>query len=279
MKNSIYPCLWFDGNAIGAATFYCSVFRDSAITADTEYVATFESAGKKFMCLNGGAEFTFNASVSFFVVCETEAESDQVWKSLLDGGSVLMAYDTYAWSKKYGWLQDKYGVNWQISWGDIQEVGQKFSPCLLFTGKQHGRAEQAVHFYTSVFEDSGVTGMLRYTGDDKEVEGTVKHSQFTLRKHVFMAMDSSLMHDIGFNESISFVVECETQGEIDYFWNKLTDGGEESQCGWLKDKFGVSWQIVPSILGRLMSDPERSGRVTQAFLQMKKFDIEKLVNA
>ena len=92
-------------------------------------------------------------------------------------------------------------------------------------------------------------------------------------------MDSSLPHPFSFSEGISLVVECETQEEIDYYWNKLTQGGEESMCGWLKDKFGVSWQIVPAVLGKLMSDSERAPRVVQAFLQMKKFDIEKLIKA
>jgi predicted 3-demethylubiquinone-9 3-methyltransferase (glyoxalase superfamily) len=94
-----------------------------------------------------------------------------------------------------------------------------------------------------------------------------------------MAMDSSSMHHFTFNEAISFVVECETQKEIDFFWNKLTEGGEESQCGWLKDKYGVSWQIIPTILNKLMSDPAKSQKVINAFLKMKKFDIEKLKNA
>jgi predicted 3-demethylubiquinone-9 3-methyltransferase (glyoxalase superfamily) len=140
MKNSIYPCLWFDGQAKEAAQFYCSVFKNSKITSDTPMVVAFELNGKRFMGLNGGPHFKFN-------------------------------------------------------------------------------------------------------------------------------------------EAVSFVVDCENQEEIDYYWSKLTDGGSESQCGWLKDKFGVSWQIVPTILPKLLSDPERSGRVIEAFMKMKKFDIEKLVNA
>ena len=94
-----------------------------------------------------------------------------------------------------------------------------------------------------------------------------------------MAMDSFMQHDFNFNEGVSLVVECENQAQIDHFWSKLTEGGEESMCGWLKDKYGVSWQIVPSILGKLMSDPERSQRVIAAFMKMKKFDIETLMNA
>lgn len=140
MTNPIYPCLWLDGNAREAAAFYCSVFPDSKITADTPMVVTFEVNGNKFMALNGGNRFKFN-------------------------------------------------------------------------------------------------------------------------------------------ESVSFVVHCDTQDEIDYYWTKLTEGGTESMCGWLKDKFGLSWQIIPTILPALMSEPERAKRVINAFMQMKKFDIEKLLKA
>jgi len=140
MTNPIYPCLWFDGQAKAAATFYCSVFKNSKIMSDTPMVVTFELNGNKFMGLNGGPQFKFN-------------------------------------------------------------------------------------------------------------------------------------------EAISFVVNCDTQDEIDYYWGKLTAGGQESMCGWLKDRFGVSWQIVPAIIGELMSEPARAERVTKAFMKMKKLDIETLKNA
>ncbi|MBD0332686.1 MAG: VOC family protein [Chitinophagaceae bacterium] len=279
MKNKIYPCLWFNGNAKEAATFYCSVFKDTNIEADTPLVVTLESAGQKFMLLNGGPEFTFNPSISFFVLCETEEEVDKAWNSLVAEGSVLMPLDKYEWSEKYGWVQDRFGISWQLSFGKMQDVGQKFTPTLMFTGPQHGRAEEAVHFYTSVFDNSAIIGILRYSKGDNDVEGTVKHAQFKLDGNVFMVMDSSYPHAFHFNEAISFVVACETQEEIDYYWSKLTEGGSEGHCGWLKDKFGVSWQVVPTILERLMSEPVRRDRVMQAFMQMKKFDIEQLQNA
>ena len=279
MNNIIYPCLWFNGKAKEAAEYYCNVFNDSFITSENQVVVTFESAGQKFMCLNGGPEYTFNPSISFYVICESEAEISRLWKSLLEGGSVLMELDKYEWSNKYGWLQDKYGVTWQLSFGGMEKTDQKFSPVLMFTDKQAGKAEQAIHFYTSVFKNSKIIGISRYIKGENDVEGTVKHAEFSLGNQVFMSMDSSFMHRFSYNEAISFVVDCETQEEIDYYWDKLTDGGEEIQSGWLKDRFGVSWQIVPVILSELMSDPSKSERVTNALLQMKKFDIEKLVNA
>lgn len=140
MKNPIYPCLWFNGQAKEAAGFYCEIFKNSTITTDSPMVVTFELNGRKFMGLNGGPDFKFN-------------------------------------------------------------------------------------------------------------------------------------------EAVSFVIDCETQEEIDYYWNKLSDGGKEGNCGWLKDKFGVSWQVVPTVLPQLINDPEKAPRVVQVFMKMKKFDIQKLLEA
>lgn len=279
MNNTIYPCLWFDGQAKAAAKLYCSLFKDSRITVDTPMVVTFELNGQKFMGLNGGPQFKINPSVSFFAMCETEAETNTVWNTLVEGGSVLMALDKYDWSEKYGWLQDRFGVSWQISLGNIQDVGQKITPSLMFVNEHHGQTEQAVQFYTSVFDNSSVKGILRYEAGEDEKEGTVKHAQFNINNYVMMAMDSSLAHAFTFNEAVSFVVDCNTQEEIDYYWNKLTEGGQESMCGWLRDKFGVWWQIVPAILGKLMSDPAKVERVSKIILETKKFDIAKLLQA
>jgi predicted 3-demethylubiquinone-9 3-methyltransferase (glyoxalase superfamily) len=279
MMHPITPCLWFDGNAKQAAEFYTTIFADSKISSENHFVVTFESAGQRFILLNGGPHYTLNPSVSFYVVCESIGEVDKTWEKLLEGGSVLMPLNKYPWSEKYGWVQDKFGVNWQLSAGKLDDVGQKFTPSLMFTQLHAGLAEQAIQYYKSVFDDSSVVGIMRYTAEDPDVEGTIKHAQFKLGNQVFMAMDSSLSHDFSFNEAISFVVDCDTQEEIDYYWGKLSAVPEAEQCGWLKDQFGISWQIVPSVLGKLMSDPARSPRVVNAFMQMKKFDIEKLLQA
>ena len=156
---------------------------------------------------------------------------------------------------------------------------QKITPFLWFDNQ----AEEAVRFYTSIFKDSDITGILHYKAGEELPEGTVKHAQFTLNGEVFMAMDGGLDHPFTFNEAISFVVNCESQKEVDYYWEKLSEGGNEKaqQCGWLKDKFGVSWQIIPTVLNKLLQDkdPDKSKRVMNAVLQMKKIDIEGLQKA
>ncbi len=278
MINKMYPCLWFQGNAREASEFYCGVFRDSQIIDQNEWVVRFESSGQYFMCLNGGPEFKITPAISFYVLCETSEELDEYWNKLMVDGKVMMPLDKYDWSEKYCWLQDQYGVSWQLALGNLKDVGQKFTPSLMFTKDQVGKAEEAMMSYISIFKNSEVVGMMKY-GEGQKDEGLVAHEQFKLNGQVFMGMESSMAHEFAFNEGVSLVVECDNQEEIDHYWNKLTDGGKEGNCGWLKDRYGVSWQIVPSILGKLMTDPARSGRVMQAFMKMKKFNIQELEEA
>jgi predicted 3-demethylubiquinone-9 3-methyltransferase (glyoxalase superfamily) len=293
----ISHCLWFDTEAEEAARFYTTVFPDSKIGDITYYPgegqeihgkpegsvmsATFTLCGTKFMGLNGGPIFKINPSVSYFIICKDAAEADYYWNKLNDGGKVLMELDKYDWSERYGWLSDKYGLSWQIYTGDGNDMHQKICPSLMYTGKQHGRAEEAVHFYTSIFKDSEVQGIMKYPPGAEEPEGTVMHSQFKLSGEIFMAMDSAQDHNFQFNEGVSFVINCTTQEEIDYYWERLTAGGEESMCGWLKDKFGVSWQVAPVQLDQMLLDPdkEKVNRVTKVFMQMRKFDLKKLEEA
>jgi predicted 3-demethylubiquinone-9 3-methyltransferase (glyoxalase superfamily) len=279
MSNSIYPCLWFDGNAKEAATFYCSAFSNAKITADTPMVVKFEIEGQMIMGLNGGPMYKINPSISFLVNCETTEETENLWNKLIEGGSAMMPLDKYPWSEKYGWLVDKYGMTWQLMLGDLPKDGQKITPSLLFVGEQYGKAEQAIHHYTSILPGSAIHSIQLYKAGEAQPEGKLMFGQFSLTNKNFSAMDGFGNHEFQFNEGVSFVVECDTQDEIDKYWNKLTEGGKEVQCGWLKDKFGVSWQIVPTILSSLMKDPVKSGKIMEAFMQMKKFDIETLVKA
>ncbi len=274
MTHPIYPCLWFDGQAKEAAEFYCSVFQQSKIISENPMVVNFEINSQKIMCLNGGSLYKINPSISFFVICEEDTEIETLWSKLSENGKIMMPLDTYDWSEKYGFVQDKYGVCWQIMKGDYARYHQKIIPSFLFVGNQYNKAESAVNFYTTIFPTSEIKELTRY-----EEGGTLKFSLFTLNNSVFSAMDGFGNHEFTFNEGFSFVVECDTQQEIDTYWEQLiANGGQESQCGWLKDAYGVSWQIIPSILKDLMSDSEKSSKVIQAFLQMKKFDIATLLN-
>jgi predicted 3-demethylubiquinone-9 3-methyltransferase (glyoxalase superfamily) len=279
MQHPIYPCLWFDGNAKEAAEFYCSVFKNSEVTIDTPMVVNFNIFGKKFMGLNGGPMFKINPSISMFVLCETIDETNEVWNKLQEDGKVLMPIDKYFWSERYGWVQDKYGMTWQVSIVNSVGDSRTITPSMLFTGNKFGKAEEAIKFYTGLFKNSSISGIHLYPAGDAN-EGKVMFAEFKLNDYKMIAMDGPGEHAFTFNEGLSLVVSCDTQEEIDHYWNKMiADGGNESMCGWLKDKFGVSWQIVPSVIGKLMTDPEKGGRAMQALMKMKKLVIEDLVNA
>ena len=298
LKRNITPCLWFDTHVEEAVRFYTSLFPRSSIGEITRFgkegfeihgrpegsimTVSFEISGYGCVALNGGPGINFTPAISLFVACGSEAEVDALWKQLVDGGMVIMELGVYEWSDKYGWLNDRYGLSWQIFLGDPDDVGQTISPSLFFVGEQAGKAEEAIHFYTTLFRDSSVTGILRYGADEAQgKESMVKHAQFTLSGEVFMAMDSPIEHDFTFSEAFSFIIECASEAEIDHFWRKLADGGQEGPCGWIKDKFGVSWQVVPSVLyDMLRSRNEDSvARVTRAMLQMQKLDIRALTDA
>lgn len=274
-KEKITPCLWFNGNAAEAADLYCSVFSDAKIIARSPFVTELNVSGQNMTLLDGGPRYQPNPSISFYYVCETENELQRIWNGFKKEGNILMSLGKYPWSEKFGWISDKYGISWQLSLGHTAEARQKITPCLMFTGKQCGRAEEAMKFYTSVFRNSAIDELVK---DEKDAK-LVKHARFTLMGQEFMAMDSQERHPFGFSEGVSLTIHCQDQEEIDHYWNLFTDEGEESMCGWLKDKFGVSWQVVPTILDSIMKDPAKAGKAAQAFMSMKKLEIEQIIQA
>lgn len=280
MKENITPCLWYNGQAQEAAALYCSVFTDAKITAQSPIVTAINVSGHNITLLDGGPMYKPNPSISFFYICEKEDELNNIWNAFSKEGTVLMALDKYPWSEKYGWINDKFGISWQIALGNISDVGQKITPCFMFTGKQYGRADEAIAHYSSIFKNVKVDGILRYGANElPDQQGKVKHAQLALNDQKFMIMESAAPHNFTFTEGISLTIHCETQKEIDYYWEKLTESGAESMCGWLKDKFGVSWQIIPTVLSKIMSDPAKAGKAAQAFMSMRKLNIEQIVQA
>ncbi len=294
----IVPHLWFDREAKEAAEFYTASFPDSQITSivtlrDTPSgdadVVSFELWGYSFMAISAGPLFKFNPSVSFMVNFDPSRDREaatrlnETWAKLAEGGKVLMPLDKYPFSERYGWIQDRYGVSWQLILTNPEgEERPPIIPTLLFVGDVCGKAEEATNLYLSVFKDTGRGTTARYpSGMGPDQEGTIMFSDFRLQDQWFAAMDSAREHGYAFNEAISLLVNCDTQAEIDHLWEKLSAIPEAEQCGWLKDKFGLSWQISPAILDKMMQDPdaEKVARVTRAFMQMKKFDIEKLTEA
>ena len=287
----ITPFLWFDNQAEEAVNFYVSLFEKSKINNTMRYneesakasgreagsVMTigFELNGQNFAAINGGPIFKFNPSISFSINLETEEEVNKLWSSLIKSGSALMELGKYDWSEKYGWLQDKYGVSWQISIGQKESLKNVIMPSMLFVGDNFGRAEDALNFYTSLFENSKICVIVPAAKGENESGQKVLYSQCNLNGGELIIMENEFEHAFNFNEAISFVVNCKGQKEVDYFWNKFTEDGTESMCGWLKDKFGVSWQIVPEELHKALgnSDPGKAKKSMHAMLQMKNIII------
>jgi predicted 3-demethylubiquinone-9 3-methyltransferase (glyoxalase superfamily) len=287
----ITPHLWYDKEAKEAAELYTSIFKDAKIKSrhtlhntpseDTDML-TIELLGQEFMLISAGPFFKFNPSVSFLVSCKTKEQVDGLWRGLLHEGRALMKLDKYPFSERYGWLQDRYGLSWQLMSTGGRDSKQRITPTIMFVGDVCGKAEEAINFYASVFHDAKVGDILRYgKGMDPDKEGTVQHAAFTLEGQEFAAMDSAREHMFSFNEAVSFVVKCETQVEVDYYWGKLSADPKAEQCGWLKDRYGLSWQIVPTVMAKMLLDKDerKVARVTEAFLRMKKFDIAALERA
>ncbi|MBK9391578.1 MAG: VOC family protein [Bacteroidetes bacterium] len=272
-----------------AVDFYVSVFKNSkkknsAVIDGTPSgevnIISFEISGQEITAMNAGPYFSFNDSVSFFYYCGSESEIDRIYKLLSENGSILFPLAKYDWSSRYAWVRDRFGIGWQLDVDDINSK-QKIVPALLFVNEKSGRIREALSFYASVFKTSRLIMDAPY---GNQAEGTISDllfAQFSVEGFIFNAMSSNMKHDFDFNEAISFMINCGSQDEVDYYWNKLTTGGQEQQCGWVKDKFGVSWQVVPSEMGKLMAsgDKEQSERVMSAMLKMKKLDINTLKKA
>lgn len=284
MNNNIFPCLWYDGDAKESAEFYCKIFNGK-ITADTPMVMNIDLFGQKLMLLNGGSQFEKNASVSFMIMCESEEEVEKYWTPLSENGIVLMELGEYPWSKKYGWIRDKFGVTWQIYLGEKQN-DQKIVPTLMFIHQNNGKAMEAMELYTQIFPNSKIGGILKYGdgvgNENHEVPENVQHAHFEIDGYSFFCMDNSYDHKFDFNEGISIVVMTDNQEQTDHLWNALTsNGGRESMCGWLKDQFGLSWQIVPKKLIQLMNDidQEKAQKVMMVMMKMQKIVIQDLEDA
>jgi len=298
-QQTIVPHLWFEKEAKEAAAFYVSAFGgDSRVnqistlhdtpSGDVDSVS-FRVLGQDFMAISAGPLFKLNPSVSFFVNFDPSQRDDArealdaLWAKLSDGCTALMPLDAYPFSPHYGWIQDKYGLSWQLILtnpeGDPRPL---IVPSFMFVGDVCGKAEEATDFYLSVFKNSKRGLIARYpAGMEPDKEGAVMFTDFMLEGQWFAAMDSAYEHAFQFDEAISLMAYCDTQEEVDYYWERLSAVPQAEQCGWLKDRYGLSWQIVPRVLDEMMAEgtAAQRARVTQAVLPMKKLIIAELQEA
>jgi len=287
------PFLWFEKDLKGITDFYSSVFPGTKVksngrlndtpSGDVE-MAGINILGLELSLMAAGPQYTFKPSVSFMVLCESIEEVEIYWHKLIESGRALMDISEYPFAKRFGWVEDKYKVNWQLIYREPDSaavVTQKIIPALMFSGEGIGRAEEALDFYVKTFHDSKKNSVELYEpGETSEPKARVKHARFVIEGVQFAMMDGNGNFD--FEQAVSFMVLCNNQAEVDFFWNALTaDGGKEIQCGWLTDKFGVPWQVVPSAFEKCMREgtSEQIARVQKAFMKMKKFEISTLEKA
>jgi len=287
----IIPHLWYDTEAKEAAAFYVSLFENSKLvnvsvlentpSGDADFVS-FELAGQPFQAISGGPHFKFKPSISLMVACDSVEEVDSKWKALSHGGTELMPLGEYPFSKYYGWIQDRYGLSWQLMLTEGNPNAPKITPNLLFSGHSCGKTEEALQYYTEIFAGSAIELISKYgPGEASSLKAKVNYAAFKLEGIQFSAMDNGFDVDFGFNEAFSLIINCKDQHEIDYFWDKLSAVPEAEQCGWAKDKYGLSWQIVPDNIDEFMSkgSKEEFLKVQQKLFMMKKIDIAALEKA
>jgi predicted 3-demethylubiquinone-9 3-methyltransferase (glyoxalase superfamily) len=245
-------------------------------------LVSFELAGLQFQAISAGPYFKFNPSISLMVACESVEEVNAKWEALSEGGTELMALGEYPFNKRYGWIQDRYGLSWQLMLTDNNQRAQKITPSLLFSGDSCGKAEEALVFYTEIFTDSVIDFISKYKpGEAATPKAKINYAAFKLAGMNFSAMDNGYEVDFNFNEAFSLIVNCKDQKEIDYFWDRLSAVPEAEQCGWVKDRYGVSWQIVPDSMDEILSNGTKDEiqRIQKELLKMKKIDIEALEKA
>ena len=297
MNDRFYPCLWLKDQAEQAAAFYIETFGGRLITR-TLYPQSFDNdagqprgsvmgvefeiAGRRFTAVNGGPMRTMNPSISFFACVSQPDAAKRLFDALSSGGRVLMALDDYGHGyDPFAWVEDRFGVSWQVTTVAESELTMHMAPCLMYTGAQAGKATEAISFYTSLFPDSKVQHLKRYVADQEEPAGTLKNGLFTIAGQTVVAMESHFDHAFKFNEAVSLQVLCADQSELDAYWRALLQDGAEQMGGWLRDRFGVFWQVAPRRAIEWMSSTDHAARdrVFAAIKTMAKLDIAVLQRA
>lgn len=301
-QQRIVPNIWCNGTAEEAGAFYASAFENARFEVEgrypTEGLPDFQQrfagqavtvaltiSGTRFTLINAGDEFQPNPSISFMLNFDpllfdgseeqARASLDRLWARLSEGGTALMPLGEYPFSRHYGWIQDRYGVSWQLMLTDPAGDPRPFIiPALMFDGEAQDRAAEAADFYVSLFADwpggSEVGSRAPYGAPTGKASAeALAFGEFRIGEQWFMASDNGSGVDHGFSCGVSLEVHCAGQAEIDRLWEALSAVPEAEACGWLADRFGVSWQIVPENMGELMERPE----AWQCLMGMKRIVI------
>lgn len=281
MTRPIMPAFWCTGTMAEQARAYAALFpgatidgQDPGAWAPGAPGATLALDGCAVQLIDGGPMYAPTPAISLFVQRPDEGGVRALWDGLAEGGAVLMPLDAWPWARLFGWVQDRWGVTWQVNLGPLDEVGQAVLPYLTFAGPAAGRVRAALDLYARAFPDLRVDGIHDHDGSGPDPAGTVMHAQVRLRGGTMMLSESAQGHDWGFTPGTSLSVACEDQAQVDRLWDLFLEGGKPQRCGWLTDAFGVSWQIVPQVLADIMArgTPDQKARAVAAFLPMEKLD-------
>lgn len=268
---TIYPCLWIEKNAGHVLEYYVDIFDNSAISLSNDMLSMGKLEGLKFLILNGNTNASPNATLSLMVVTDDKEKITRYYEALKKGGNEMMPLNKYEWSEWYGWVVDKYGISWQL-YTSKDPVNTKITPTIMYCNTQQGKCLEAQEMFKSIFTNYQSDGVLLY--EEGPMKGMVNHTQFHLNNNMLMAMDSGVEQNFDFNESASLVVECRNQEAIDYYWNSFIEkGGSPSKCGWLKDAFGFSWQIIPYNFDELLFNSKNFNKSLENMLKMDKIII------
>ena len=301
LAQRIVPNIWCNGTAEEAGAFYAGALPDTEYAVESRYptegLLPFQEplagqpltvavtlGGTRLVLVNAGPEFRPNLALSLMLnfdpsrisggALAAREQLDAAWDALSADGEVRMPIGEYPFSPRYGWVEDRYGVNWQLMLTNPDgDPRPNVVPCLMFGGPVQNRADEAIDFYTSVFPDAGPGQRVPYgepTGP--ATAEALMFGEFRVGDQWFAAMDSGAEQEETFSCGVSLEVQCADQAEIDRLWDALSAVPEAEQCGWLADRFGVSWQIVPENMGELMAHPGAFERM----LEMKKLIIAEL---
>lgn len=273
-------CLWVNGRIEEMMAVYETVFSrverkvtnfyqtDEHGTIGDILTVSIDIDNQEFLLLNGGPEFNMTPAVSYVVEAESVEKAQAIWDRLAPRGQILMEIEDQSMGKLFGWLNDEFGVSWQITVGEGPET---ITPCLMFIHQYFGKAAEAIDAWGEY-----------YGGLEREVlinnpDGTIQFAKFTLHGQPFIVMDNDYDHQFEVTIGNSFCVYCDNQAEINRVWEAVTADGEESQCGWMVDKFGVAWQTTTRDMDTLLrSNNPKAAEITEALYKMKKIDIDYL---
>ncbi|MGB0653220.1 MAG: VOC family protein [Thermoplasmatota archaeon] len=286
----IIPYLWFEKGCREAARFYIDAFPDSRITHEGHVASAavgiacdmveFELGGQPFAALDGGPMFTPKPSVSFIVNFDPAAgrtadDLDALWAKLTEEGEVRMPLDKYPFAERFGWVADKYGFDWQLMLTDPDGDPRPFVvPAMMFSDDREGLADEAIEHYVAAF--SGKRGI---TVPWAEGEGKgLMFADYQIGGTWLAATDDPYEHNVDFQQAISWLVECDTQEEMDALSDALSAEPDAERCGWVNDRYRMPWQVTPRRLQEMLraGTPEQIAAVVEAFHPMKRLDLATL---